>query len=155
MVLKSSSFIMGGMIPSRFTCDGENVSPSLEWSEFPARVKSFALVCDDPDAPGKEWVHWVYFNIPSDKNGIPENVSADERPSIGGVQGRNDFGKIGYGGACPPSGTHRYFFRIFALDTVLMLAPGTSKDQLMKGMYGHIIAEAELMGKYSRSKSHL
>jgi Raf kinase inhibitor-like YbhB/YbcL family protein len=154
MILKSPSFSSGEMIPLRHTCDGENISPALEWSDFPPGIKSFALVCDDPDAPGKEWVHWVYFNISSDKRNISENIPPAEHPASGGIQGRNDFGKIGYGGACPPSGIHRYFFRIFAIDTVLALPPGASKAQVTKAIHGHVLAEAELMGKYTRKKLH-
>jgi Raf kinase inhibitor-like YbhB/YbcL family protein len=150
MELKSSAFEHGGMIPSRFTCDGEDISPALEWESLPEGTKSLALICDDPDAPVGTWVHWVYYNIPADSKGLPEKVETDENPQCGGSQGRSDFGSIGYGGPCPPGGTHRYFFKLYALDTILELEPGASKNELLKAMEGHILEQTEFMGKYSR-----
>lgn len=150
MELKSSAFDHGGMIPSKYTCDGADLSPPLEWGTAPADTKSFALICDDPDAPVKTWVHWVYYDIPAGTKGLPENVAPQKEPPSGGKQGTNDFRKIGYGGPCPPGGTHRYYFKIYALDAVLDLSASATKKQLLKEMEGHILDQAELMGKYKR-----
>ena len=150
MELSSTAFHKEGMIPDKYTCDGADVSPSLAWGSAPEGTKSFALICDDPDAPMGTWVHWVYYDIPPETEGLPENVIPKEHPANGGVQGINDFRKIGYGGPCPPGGTHRYFFKLYALDTLLNLSPGATKAQLLKAMEGHILGQAELMGKYKR-----
>ena len=123
----SSAFKEGGAIPKDYTCDGKNVSPPLRWSDYPAGTKSFALICDDPDAPSRTWVHWVLYDLPSTTESLPERVSADYTLPNGAKQGTNDFGKTGYGGPCPPSGTHRYLFKVYALDTMLNLPPGASK----------------------------
>ena len=146
--LKSNAFAEGGLIPSRYTCDGADISPPLTWSELPAGAKSLALICDDPDAPGGIWVHWVAFDLPVTLTGLPEGVAPTPDLSQGGRQGRNSFGHFGYGGPCPPSGTHRYFFRIYALDAFLDLPSGIAKDRLLRAMSGHILGEAELMGRY-------
>ncbi|RMD91107.1 MAG: YbhB/YbcL family Raf kinase inhibitor-like protein [Calditrichaeota bacterium] len=148
--ITSPAFSEGGMIPSKYTCDGQDISPPLNWEKSPAGVKSFALICDDPDAPMGTWVHWVIFNIPADTTSLPENVPTIKVLKNGAKQGRNDFRKIGYGGPCPPGGTHRYFFKLYALDTMLDLKSGISKDELLKAMEGHIVARGELMGKYRR-----
>ncbi len=111
---------------------------------------SLAIICDDPDAPVGTWVHWVYCDIPVQLNHLPTGVPGLERPPSGGVQGTNDFRKLGYGGPCPPGGTHRYFFNLYALDSVLGLAPGATKKQLLKAMAGHVLEHAELMGRYKR-----
>ena len=148
--LTSSAFNDDDFIPKKYTCDGANVSPLLEWSGIPAGVKSFALICDDPDAPMGTWVHWVIFNIPASVNKLTENVSSSQVLGDGTVQGKNDFRKIGYGGPCPPGGTHRYFFRIYALDEMLILGPGATKGELLTTMEGHILSEGKLMGKYKR-----
>jgi Raf kinase inhibitor-like YbhB/YbcL family protein len=148
--LRSSAFQDGGMIPSKYTCDGANISPPLEWSGIPQGAKSLALVCDDPDAPGKTWVHWVAFDLPSSRNSLPENVPPVEEIPGGGKPGTNDFKKIGYGGPCPPSGTHRYFFKLYALDKALELGNNTTKDQLLKAMAGHVLGQAEIIGRYKR-----
>lgn len=150
MKLNSSAFEHEGMIPSKYTCDGRDVSPPLEWSGIPGEAKSLALISDDPDAPVGTWVHWVYYDIGPGTHGLPEAVAPDRKPAQGGSQGVNDFRRIGYGGPCPPSGTHRYFFRLYALDTVLNLEPGVDKKGLVKAMQGHVIARAELMGRYKR-----
>ncbi len=150
MVLTSSAFEEGAMIPAKFTCDGEDVSPALSWSGAPAGVKTFALIADDPDAPMGTWVHWVIFNIPDSVNQLPEAVPPMPTLANGAVQGKNDFRKIGYGGPCPPGGVHRYFFKLYALDTRLSLQPGITKAELLKAMEGHILAQAQLMGRYSR-----
>ena len=119
---------------------------------MPRTAKTIAIVCDDPDAPGGTWVHWVLYNLPADNIGLVENLPATENLKAGGFQGKNDFGKIGYGGPCPPSGTHRYFFKIYALDSELPLKGGATKAELMKAMEGHIIVQGQLMGTYSRSR---
>ena len=146
----SSAFEEDGMIGAKYTCDGEDISPPLKWEGVPDGTKSIALISDDPDAPMGTWVHWVLFNLPADTRELAENVPADEVLASGAKQGTTDFGKIGYGGPCPPSGTHRYFFKIYALDTELGLAAGARKADLLKAMEGHILGEGKLMGKYKR-----
>ena len=148
--LKSKAFIHGGMIPSKFTCQGKNVSPALEWKNVPTGAKSLALICDDPDAPMGTWVHWVLFNIPADTKGLPEGIPPLARLKNGAVHGINDFKKLGYGGPCPPSGTHRYFFKIYALDSTLSLEPGATKAQVLQAMKGHVVGTGVLMGRYRR-----
>ena len=150
MDLNSSAFNSGEMIPSKYTCDGVDISPPLEWDSVPTGTKSFTLICDDPDAPMGTWVHWVYYDIPPEIKALPENVAPKEHPANGGKQGTNDFRKIGYGGPCPPSGTHRYYFKLYALDVMLNIASGATKKQLLKEMENHILGEAQLMGKYKR-----
>ena len=148
--LTSTAFNEGEMIPAKYTCDGANVSPPLSWSGAPEKTKSLALIADDPDAPGKTWVHWVVYDLPASADSLPENVAKQETISSGGKQGTTDFKKIGYGGPCPPSGTHRYFFKIYALDDETELKPGATKDELLKAMEGHTVAQGQLMGKYKR-----
>ena len=150
MKITSTAFQDGGMIAAKYSCDGANVSPPLDWSGAPQTTKSFALICDDPDAPGKTWVHWVVFDLPASRTSLPENMPPQETIAGGGKQGMNDFKKIGYGGPCPPSGTHRYFFKIYALDSELNLDNRTTKDQLLQAMKDHILAQGELMGRYKR-----
>ena len=150
MKLKSGDFAEGGKIPPEFTCDGKDVSPPLTWASVPAGTKSLALICDDPDAPMGTWVHWVLFNIHVDIKTLPENMPPHKQLEIGAKQGTNDFRKIGYGGPCPPGGTHRYYFKLYALDTEINLEPGITKAQLLKAMEGHIVAEGQLMGRYKR-----
>ena len=148
--LKSSAFQQGKSIPQVCTCDGADQSPPLVWEDAPAGTKSFALIADDPDAPGRTFVHWVLYNLPAKtihlQTGVPAKIELED----GTRQGENDFHKFGYGGPCPPSGTHRYFFKLYALDTALSLAPGATKAQLESAMKGHILAEAQLMGTYRR-----
>ena len=146
--LNSLAFSDGDIIPDKFTCDGADISPPLEWGLVPENAKSIALICDDPDALMGTWAHWVYFDIPASMKSLPENITPEENPVNGGKQGTNDFGRIGYGGPCPPGGTHRYYFKIYALDTILHLPAGIDKKQLLKTMKGHIIGQAQLMGKY-------
>jgi len=146
--LTSAALKDGQSIPAPYTCDGVNISPPLEWSGLPKTTKTVAVVVDDPDAPSGTWVHWVLYNLPADNIGLVENVPASENLKAGGFQGKNDFGKIGYGGPCPPSGTHRYFFKIYALDSELPLKAGATKAELMKAMEGHIVLEGQLMGTY-------
>jgi hypothetical protein len=148
--LTSSAFAPGEPIPRRYTCDGEDISPPLGWGEPPAGTQSFALMCDDPDAPAGTWVHWVLYDLPAGARGLPEAVPPDAELADGGRHGENSWGRLGYGGPCPPSGTHRYFFRLYALDTALGLGAGASKEQLLQAMEGHVLAQAELMGTYTR-----
>jgi len=150
MRIESSAFSEGEKIPRQYTCDGKDVSPPLSWSGVPEGAKSFALICDDPDAP-KTWVHWVVFDLPAGTKGLPEAVAARESVPGGGTQGTNDFRKPGYGGPCPPSGTHRYFFKLYALDTQVKLGSGATKADLERAMKGHVLAEGSLMGRYSRT----
>ena len=149
--LKSTAFENGGFIPKKYTCDGSDVSPPLSWTDPPEGTKSLALICDDPDAPMGTWVHWVLFGVPPETRELPEGVPTEKTLSWGGKQGRNDFGRIGYGGPCPPRGpAHRYFFRLYALDTEPDLSPGATKRELLRAIEGHILAEAELIGRYGR-----
>jgi Raf kinase inhibitor-like YbhB/YbcL family protein len=148
--LTSAAFKDGEAIPRAYTCDGANISPPLEWSGVPRTAKTIAIVCDDPDAPGGTWVHWVLYNLPADNMGLVENLSATENLKAGGYQGKNDFGKTAYGGPCPPSGTHRYFFKIYALDSELPLKAGATKAELMKAMDDHVVLQGQLMGTYRR-----
>ncbi len=150
MKIQSSEFKEGDTIPVKYTCDDIDISPPIEWSNVPAGTKVFALICDDPDAPGATWVHWVLFNIPGDLRKLPENVPVTETLSNGARQGKTDFGSIGYGGPCPPGGTHRYYFKIYALDSELDSNPGITKKELLKAMEGHILEEGQLMGRYKR-----
>jgi hypothetical protein len=150
MQLTSSAFTEGGMLPVRYTCDGQDISPPLNWKDLPPGTRSLALICDDPDAPIGTWVHWVVFNIPPQESGLTENIQPDRKFKNGMRQGNNDWKKIGYGGPCPPGGIHRYFFKLYALDTELNLKPGVTKKTVLKAMEGHILDEAQLMGKYKR-----
>lgn len=152
MKITSPAFMEGGMIPSKYTCDGQDISPPLEWKDFPDGTESFALICDDPDAPVGVWVHWVLYNIPRNTPRLDENVRPEQEFKSGMRQGNNDWPKIGYGGPCPPSGTHRYYFNLYALDTVLDIKPGASKAQILKAMAGHVLAETQLVGKYKRQR---
>lgn len=152
--LTSPGFQDGGAIPVKSTCDGADVSPPLEWSGAPAGTQTFALIADDPDAPAGTWVHWVLYNLPAATSQLPENVAKVESLDLGGArQGRNDFRHPGYGGPCPPPGsTHRYFFRLYALDASLQLKSGVQKKDVEAAMQGHILGSAQLMGTYSRRK---
>ncbi len=152
ITIESPAFANEGLIPSKYTCDGENISPPLKWGNFPKETKSFAIINDDPDAPMGTWVHWVIYNIPANVNSLSENIPKAEKLPNGALQGKNSWGKIGYGGPCPPSGTHRYFFKIYALDTILNLPAGATKEQVLKSMQGHILAQGSFYGKYSRKK---
>jgi Raf kinase inhibitor-like YbhB/YbcL family protein len=147
--LTSAAFAAGEPIPPKYTCDGDDVSPPLEWTEPPAGTQSFALICDDPDAPVGTWVHWVLYNLPAGVRALPEAVPAVADLPDGGRHGNNSWRRLGYGGPCPPSGTHRYFFKLYALDTALDLAAGASKKELLGTMEGHVLAQAELMGVYN------
>lgn len=149
--LKSSAFEPGGDIPQKFTCDGSDASPALSWTEPPPGTQSFALIADDPDAPAGAWVHWVVYNLPTSARQLPEGVPKDNELQGGGRQGLNDFEKIGYGGPCPPSGKpHRYFFKLYALDTKLNLKAKATKNVVERAIKGHILAQTELIGRYHR-----
>lgn len=149
--MASSAFPNGGTIPKKFTCDGPDVSPELSWKEVPAATQSFALTTDDPDAPVGTWVHWVLYNLPATTRELPEGVEKQEQLANGALQGRNDFGNIGYGGPCPPPGkAHRYYFKVYALDTKLNLKTGARKAELERAMKEHILGATELMGRYGR-----
>ncbi|HYL09956.1 MAG TPA: YbhB/YbcL family Raf kinase inhibitor-like protein [Candidatus Acidoferrales bacterium] len=151
MKLSSTAFEPSGSIPRQFTCDGADLSPALAWSDAPAGAQSFALIADDPDAPMGTWVHWVLYDLPAAARDLAEGVAKQGQLSSGARQGRNDFGRIGYGGPCPPRGSaHRYFFKLYALDAKLNLKPGASKSDVERAMQGHILAHAELLGRYSR-----
>lgn len=149
--VRSPGFTSGTEIPARHTCDGEDVSPPLTWTAPPANTKSFALIADDPDAPGGTWVHWVLYGIPATARDLPQAMPTRETVAGIGVQGANDFRRIGYGGPCPPPGrAHRYVFKLYALDADLGLAPGRMKADLVKAMEGHVLATTELIGRYRR-----
>jgi Raf kinase inhibitor-like YbhB/YbcL family protein len=148
--LISTDFAPGGMIPKPLTCDGGDLSPALQWKAPPAATQSFALIADDPDAPVGTWVHWVIFDLPPNLRSLPQNFPKSEQAADGSRQGKNDFDKIGYGGPCPPSGTHRYYFKLYALDTKLNLKPGSTKKEVERAMQGHILARGETIGRYSR-----
>jgi len=148
--ITSSAFSEGGMIPKRYTCDGEDISPPLAWVGVPEGTKSLALICDDPDAPMGTWVHWVLFDIPARTKELSDNIPPEKIIENGAKHGMNDFRRFGYGGPCPPGGTHRYYFKLYALDTEINLDSGITKEQLLKAMEGHILAEGQLMGRYKR-----
>ena len=149
--LTSPAFQDGGEIPKKYTCDGKDISPPLRWSHVPQGTQSFALIAEDPDAPAKTWIHWVVYNLPPVLDSLPEGIPRLEQLANNELQGMTDFGRVGYGGPCPPQGTHRYFFKLVALDKMLNLGVGASKGQLVKAMQGHVLAEAELVGRYQRS----
>jgi Raf kinase inhibitor-like YbhB/YbcL family protein len=147
----SSAFDDQGLIPAKYTCQGQNISPPLQFQMEIGGIKSIALICDDPDAPIGTFVHWVLFNLPSDTKTLAENIPVADSLKNGARQGKNDFGKIGYGGPCPPSGTHRYFFKVYALDKLIDTSVVTNKKQLLEAMQGHIIGQGQLMGKYKKN----
>ena len=150
--LTSTAFTEGADIPVKYTCDDQQeVSPPLSWSGVPQGTRSIALIADDPDAPGGTWVHWVLYGIGPDVTELPEGVSAAEVVSGGAKQGTNDFSKLGYGGPCPPKGSpHRYFFKLYALDTEIDMEAGAKKKELLRAMEGHVLARGQLMGRYQR-----
>jgi hypothetical protein len=151
MKLESTAFTANEMIPFPYTCDGQDISPPLTWDSPPTGTQSLALIVDDPDAPGEIFVHWVLYDLPPEIQELPQGVADRDTLPGGGKQGKNDFGKLGYGGPCPPSGLHRYFFKLYALDRELGLKSGATKAQLEAAMNGHILAAAELIGRYARS----
>jgi len=145
LTISSPGFSHGEAIPARHTCDGDDTSPALIIGKAPQATQSLALVMDDPDAPMGDWVHWVVWNIPAQTREIPEHGLPPQAS-----QGKNDWHRTGYGGPCPPAGTHRYFFRVYALDTTLHLGNSTTKDDLERAMQGHVLGKGELMGTYKR-----
>jgi Raf kinase inhibitor-like YbhB/YbcL family protein len=154
MTITSSSFSHQGVIPARHTCEGHDTSPELLWTEIPKGTKSLVLIMDDPDAPDpaapkRTWVHWVLYNIPANSNGLPEAVAARDLPS-GTLEGLNDWQRTGYGGPCPPIGSHRYFHKLYALDTMLPDLNQPTKAKLEQAMQGHVIAHSELIGLYQK-----
>jgi len=153
MKLTSTAFEDGGPIPSLYTCDDQGISPPLAWEAPPVATQSFALICDDPDAPGRTWVHWVMYNIPPEARSLAADLPADATLPDGTQQGQNSWPRTGYGGPCPPSGTHRYIFNLYALDTPLDLEPdATDKAALLDAMEGHVLAEITLTGLYERQR---
>ncbi|MFL6333941.1 MAG: YbhB/YbcL family Raf kinase inhibitor-like protein [Pyrinomonadaceae bacterium] len=152
MRLWSAAFAEGGMLPPRFTCDGDGVSPPLAWEDVPDGTLGFALLCEDPDAPSGLFTHWVLYNLPAGARELAEGVPKDAVLSIGAHQGTNSFGDVGYGGACPPRGhgEHRYIFKLYALDADPALEPGARREQLLDALRNHVLAEAHLTGKYRR-----
>ena len=148
--VSSAAFAEGEMIPKKYTADGPDMSPALAFDGIPEGAESMALICDDPDAPAGTWVHWVLFNLPPDTRSLPEAIAPQKERDDGSRQGANGFGKIGYGGPAPPSGVHRYYFKVYALDRILDLDPGATKGHLLRAMEGHILAEGRLMGRYTR-----
>jgi Raf kinase inhibitor-like YbhB/YbcL family protein len=149
--LTSPAFKEGERIPDRYTCEGEDVSPPLHWSVPPAATKIFVVIADDPDAPGGTWVHWVIYNLSLDLRGLPESIPAKDHWLNGALQGLTDFKRVGYGGPCPPPGKpHRYYFKLYALDAVLNLKPRATKIQVLEACKGHVLAEAQLMGRFGR-----
>lgn len=149
--MASEAFSGDQMIPRKFSCQGDDISPQLSWKGAPAATKSMALIVDDPDAPAGTWVHWLLYNLPPAVSELEEGVEKTDQLSNGALQGKNDFRKVGYGGPCPPAGkAHRYFFKLYALDSVLSLKAGASKGDLENAMKGHILSQAELVGRYQR-----
>lgn len=149
--LATNAFKVGGEIPKKFTCEGEDVSPALTWNEPPQGAQSFALIADDPDAPGGTFTHWLVYDLPAGLRRLPEGVQKGGEIQGGGRQGMNDFPKTGYAGPCPPPGKpHRYFFRLYALDEKMNLRPEAVRQELEQAMRGHILAQSEIMGKYRR-----
>lgn len=148
--IKSAAFGEGDLIPKQYTCDGADLSPQLSWSQPPEGTRSMVLICDDPDAPMGTWVHWVLYGLSPDTLEIFENIPDDKEVLGGAKHGINDFRKYGYGGPCPPGGTHRYFFKLYAVDTEVDLDPGATKDEVLGAIKGHVLAEGQLMGRYGR-----
>ncbi len=149
--ISSSSFKDGGVVPSKYTCEGEDISPQIGWGELPEGVKSLAFVCDDSDAPGGDFVHWVIFNIPTEIDSLPEGIVAKDTLKFGAIQGMTDFGSVGYGGPCPPRGSvHHYHFKLYGLDKMLEADENATKDELLGKMEGHIVAKGEIVGLFKR-----
>ncbi len=153
LAITSPAFQPNASIPAKYTCQGDDLSPALEWAAPPAGTKSLALILDDPDAPMGTWVHWVVYNLPASARGLPENASqgASKTANLpeGALQGMNSFNRVNYGGPCPPSGEHHYIFHLYALDTVIS-GDSLNKEALLKAMAGHILAQGELVGLYKK-----
>jgi len=151
LTLSSPAFHAGAVIPTPHTCDAANLSPALSWSGVPAGTQRFALIADDPDAPGGTWVHWVLYDVPAQSTDLPQGVPATDTLSNGAMHGVNDFRKVGYGGPCPPPGKpHRYVFKLYALDAPTNLKPRATKAEVLRAINGHIVGQAELVGRYGR-----
>lgn len=150
--ITSSAFTDSEMIPQKYTCDSVNVSPPISWTKGPDSTRSYVLICDDPDAPSKVWVHWVFFNISPAVLELPENLPKDKSGLTGATQGMNDSGSLGYSGPCPPSGTHNYNFKVYALDCMLNMDSTATKADVVKAMKDHVLAEGLLIGKYKRNR---
>jgi Raf kinase inhibitor-like YbhB/YbcL family protein len=155
ILITSDAFLEGEAIPTKYTCDGDELSPDLRWSDIPPNTRSLALICEDPDAPSGTFTHWILFDLPPTVTELPEGVSTAERLTNGAVQGQNDFKRIGYGGPCPPpnDSEHRYYFRIYALDTELQLQAGARREDVIPAMVGHALATGHLMGTYKRKQA--
>lgn len=150
-MLTTTAFAAGSEIPEQYTCKGPDVSPALQWNGAPAKTSSFVMIMDDPDAPAGVWVHWVMWNLPRSAHTLPENVAKQDQMDDGSRQGNNSFQRIGYNGPCPPPGhTHRYFFRLYALDEKLVLTPPVSRADVDAAVKGHVLAETEYMGTFHR-----
>lgn len=151
MQLTSAAFKNNESIPEQYTCEGKNISPPLAWSGAPAGTRSFVLIVDDPDAPHGVWTHWVVFDLPADTTALAEDTPKSQSITGDAKQGTNDFKQVGYGGPCPPPGKpHRYFFKLYALDTTLDLKPGSSKNQVEAALAQHVLAQGQLIGIYQR-----
>ena len=150
LAVMSAAFEDGGTIPQKYTCEGADISPAISWNNIPEGTRTLALICDDPDAPMGTWVHWIVFNIPASVSGFPEAVDVENE--FGAVIGTNSWGKQSYGGPCPPSGNHRYYFKIYALDRTLELTERANKEDLLDAMKEAILAEGQIMGHYQRIK---
>jgi Raf kinase inhibitor-like YbhB/YbcL family protein len=150
--ISSPAFGDGEFIPRKFSCLGSDISPALQWEGQPTGTRSFALILHDPDAPAGDWMHWLVYNMPAQKHSLVEAFPTDKTSVDGTLQGQNSWHQVKYGGPCPPSGTHRYYFRLYALDVLLPLTPGVNRKELEQAMQGHILAESVLMGKFSKEK---
>ncbi|MBV9957268.1 MAG: YbhB/YbcL family Raf kinase inhibitor-like protein [Acidobacteria bacterium] len=150
MKLTSKAFADGALMPAKYSCDGENVSPPLAWEGVPEKARTLALFVVDPDAPGGRFTHWVLFNLPASTKELPERLAPEKQVLGSARQGTNDFKKLGYGGPCPPSGEHRYFFKLYALDSELTLDENATRADLLNAMQGHILAQGDLTGKYRK-----
>lgn len=150
MQLQCPVLFEGNEIPTKYTCDGDNISPPLTWDTPPNGTRTFALIVEDPDAPSGVFTHWLVYDMPAERHQLDEGVDSHPELPSGGTQGKNDFGKTGFGGPCPPSGMHRYVFRLFALDQTLDMAPGATKGDLLKFMDGHVLETAEITSTYTR-----
>ncbi len=146
----TSAFVNGEPIPRKYTCDGDDISPPLQWENAPQGTQSFTIIAEDPDAPVGIWVHWLLYNVPGEMTALPQGIPPDAELPDGSKHGKNSWGRPGYGGPCPPSGTHRYFFKLYALDTALELPPGAGNEAIVQAMGGQILAQTSLMGLYSR-----
>ncbi len=149
--MTSSAFVDGGILPQKYTCEGSKVSPPLQWGPAPPAAKSIAITCEDPDAPGGTFTHWVLFNLPAIARGLPEAVPTTAKLAGGAVQGQNDFGSAGYGAPCPPSGIHRYIFKVYALDQPLALSDHTTRQDLLNAIERHIVAQGEVTARYGKT----